>query len=330
MGKCKLCGRYMLLSNNDYGNNCLKKCFNYLGFNKYKNKQHELEELVCKFENKSNLTDTQKSILLDRRLAGQFLKDINLEYYKDIKNRIKEDTENISKVDNYSKLKSKELKLSDAYEIFKIYNKYKEVLISDEEVIMDVSQNLLWQAINFAFSRYYSKKKYLEGINQRLQYLAWKMAIFIMRKMDKPIAALLLEHSLNNIVDDMLVTEGIIVEKIKKDKKFKQLIENEINKSEKNKINSFNITKNINFEEGDLCWAFHAVNIDLSCERINDKWRILVTITDRYDFTDLKELKEYIDEKQSGLLLSTANNAAMISTSSGVLKPYDITIMFEL
>ena len=63
----------------------------------------------------------------------------------------------------------------------------------------------------------------------------------------------------------------------------------------------------------------------------NDKWKLDITITDRYDFTDFKEIDEYCDDNiLKGLLGSTANNMAMISVASGVMHEYNVTIKFQM
>lgn len=61
-----------------------------------------------------------------------------------------------------------------------------------------------------------------------------------------------------------------------------------------------------------------------------EKWNLHIYLEDDYDFTDLKELHEYIDGGISGFILSTANNAAILSTSCNVLSIYKIIIEFDM
>ncbi len=56
-----------------------------------------------------------------------------------------------------------------------------------------------------------------------------------------------------------------------------------------------------------------------------------IEISDVYDFTDFKELKEYINSKfPQNFIGSSANNFAMISVSSKVVHEYKIVIKFQM
>lgn len=56
-----------------------------------------------------------------------------------------------------------------------------------------------------------------------------------------------------------------------------------------------------------------------------------ITITDTYDFTDFKEVEEYVvDNVAQSFILSLLNNLAMLSTSYNVMNIYNITIKFSM
>ena len=64
---------------------------------------------------------------------------------------------------------------------------------------------------------------------------------------------------------------------------------------------------------------------------INSKGEI--KIIDTYDFTDIKNIKEYTtsnNSKVTSVLSSTLNNFGIISQQYGVLKRYDIIIKFKM
>ena len=62
--------------------------------------------------------------------------------------------------------------------------------------------------------------------------------------------------------------------------------------------------------------------------QIDDSWNLQIEITDRYDFTDYKEINEIIGGDTSLLerLGNIANNIAMISTSCNVVREYNVKI----
>ena len=81
----------------------------------------------------------------------------------------------------------------------------------------------------------------------------------------------------------------------------------------------------------DLFLALNNTTINIIGNKENDKWKLDITITDRYDFTDFKEIDEYCDDNiLKGLLGSTANNMAMISVASGVMHEYNVSIKFQM
>lgn len=55
-------------------------------------------------------------------------------------------------------------------------------------------------------------------------------------------------------------------------------------------------------------------------------------IEDRYDFTDIKNLREYITSNKSipmSIFSSTLNNFAAISSSYNVIKPFNFMIKID-
>lgn len=336
MNRCYLCNRLLKNENEHYGKSCIDKCYAILDMNnkKIKNKEKVLENRIAKINNSRiiAMNAEQKKILTNRYLAQQLMSKINLPFYTPIKMDIAYDIKNIHKTKRLSQLKSWQITLSRVYEIYKAYNRNKDIINKSTEELLktDVGQNMLWNGINFGFKRYYYNKDYLEGITQQLQFAAWKTAVFVLYKIDKKAAAMCLNHAIQPMPEDMLITDSIIINEIKNDKNFKNKIREVLNEYDKNNKTVIKNEKgSISFSSGDLCWAFHMVEITINGEKDDENWNLKISMEDTYDFTDLKELQEYFDNNKSGLLLATANNAAMISTSCGVLNTYKIRIEFE-
>ena len=64
----------------------------------------------------------------------------------------------------------------------------------------------------------------------------------------------------------------------------------------------------------------------------DNKWKLEIKISDLYDFTDLKELEEYVNGDNIFKLFATsiANNLAMIATSCKIVSTYNIEIRFTI
>lgn len=135
------------------------------------------------------------------------------------------------------------------------------------------------------------------------------------------------------LTKDIIVTDERTIDKIKKDKNFKQKIDEIIGKY-KNKplfVSNNDESAIISFENGDLFYPLHDATIIVRGERQNHFWHLDIEISDVHDFTDFKELKEYINNKfPQNVIGSSANNFAMISVSSKVVHEYKITIKFEM
>ena len=66
-------------------------------------------------------------------------------------------------------------------------------------------------------------------------------------------------------------------------------------------------------------------------KQFNNKWNLDITLSDIYDFTDFKEISEYLgDDKIKDFIGSTGNNIAMIATSCKVVNQYNVIIKFKI
>ncbi len=332
MKKCSLCGRKISQVNYNFGLGCLKKSCKLIDINAVKNIKGEntLNNSICKLCNKQDLNKKQKELLTNRYLTYNILNKVELDYYTSMKDKVNQDIKIINKNTNKKDLKSFDvITLKQAFEIYRLYNKYKKIRDKREEVDFDFIQNTSFDTLRFAFSTYYNRKTYLNGVTADGQYIVWELGIIYLKSTSKKCSATLLKHSLQESPDDLLIESGEFITKIKKDIYFKKKI-NEI--IEKNKEQDYlNETGYIDFNIGDLFFALHSAKINIKGNKVNNIWKLNIIITDRYDFTDFKKLSEYMDSNIfKSIFTSTINNMAMISTSSNVINEYNVTIKFSI
>ena len=92
--------------------------------------------------------------------------------------------------------------------------------------------------------------------------------------------------------------------------------------------------ENIKFITSDLFLSIHNATIDIIGNRNPDEtWNLEINIYDKYDFTDIKNASDYIsstDTVPMSLFSSTLNNFAAISSSYGVIKPFNFMIKMKI
>ena len=328
MEKCRLCGRKLKNRNQHYGSGCILKCYSILEIDvdDVKNKEKFMNRQVYLMNKKFILNAKAKIELTDRVLALKLLNKIDINYYDKYRKQVQE---NIDNINVYSKYSLNSIQLKDVFTIYKYYNKFIDILKNNykEIIFSNVTQNIVWDALNFGLSKYYNNKKYLEGITQQLQYVFWKGAVVLLQTIGFSVSAELLNHAISEKPSNLMIDNGFIIESIKNDETFRKKIKNILIKNkEKNQIS---ITEIISFNSGDLQASIHNATIHVEGIKQNNNWYLKIEIIDEYDFTDLKELQEYIDSKIKGFILSTANNAAILSTSCGVLNTYSLKIKFD-
>lgn len=160
MKKCDLCGRKISSTKYSFGLGCLKKASHILGIDNIKNLKGEssLNSKVQKVCNKSSLNKEQKELLTNRYPTLKFLEVTDIDYYNNIKDKIKNDINNISPNTSEKDLKTMNtMPLKYAYNIYKLFSKYKKFEDFASNSISDDIQNLDFNLILFAFSSYYNK-----------------------------------------------------------------------------------------------------------------------------------------------------------------------------
>lgn len=345
MNKCSLCGRKMTsIGNNHFGLSCLKKSCKLLNIKNVKKQRNEksLNQKVMQILNKKTLPERQQALLTNRYLTLRLLDEVDMPCYDVIKKQIRWDIEKIDSRTNEKELATMNtMPLKYANQIVFLYTKYKLFDIEwDKKEESYYKENITFDAILFGFSSYYNKKPYLSDMLQEIQLLIWKAGIMLLKAKKYSCSAKLLQHSLQQYPSDVIiVNDDLIIEKIRADDNFKSKIKEIVEKFGKQKsfdTNNFkskeeNSYKALSYLDTDLMYALNNTTIQVKGVKSNSKWNLDITITDVYDFTDYKELQEFIKSNTiKNIIGLAANNMAMISTSCGLINEYNITIKFAM
>ena len=334
MERCILCGRKISNTQYNFGIGCLKKMCLSMEMDGIKSLsgQTELDRNIMKLCNKPRLPRPQSDMLTDRYLTLKLLNEVPLEEYDNYKSLLQRDIDKIEKSTKVEEVESfKQISLKQANEISKQYKKHENFFEKMMNGDYDVVQNLSFDIVRFSFSKYYRNKPYLNETTQRSQYFIWKVLAMSFKAIGFTFSGKCLENSLKRSPKDMEITSGSIVNKIKRDKKFIDKINKIIR--ENSQKTKFIVKDKVKFDDGDLLLALHKVTLNVIGEKqINNTWNLKIELTDKYDFTDYKEINEIIGGDTSILerLGNIANNIAMISTSCNVIREYNINIKFNM
>ena len=261
MHECLLCRRDMKVSNDIFGNGCIKNIYSFLDLKmpkKVKLREETLYKNVMELTSTHSINKNQKLWLTDRYLTYQYL------------NRIP----------------------------YGNYNTFKAM------------QYAFWQTVIETGGKY----------------------------AEFPISADFLQHSLEKEPEDLVITEGKVVQEILNDKSFKNNINDIVNKygNECDKF-VFDSLKDdsfpMNFNDKDLYFSIHSSELYIEGKKINGKWNLEVKLHDRYDYSKPKNLIKYYNDTSSiakSIFSSTLYNLASFSIKCGVMKEYDIDIKIHI
>ena len=320
MERCILCGRKIKETKYNLGLGCLKKVCLSMEMDGIKNLsgQTELDRNIMKLCNKPRLARPQSDMLTDRYLTLKILNEVPLQEYNSLKEILQQDIDKIEKSTKFEEIESFNLiSLKQANEISKQYNKHKSFFEKMIDGDYDAIQNLSFDTIRFSFSKYYSDKPYLNETTQRSQYFIWKSLAILFKSIGFTFSAKCLENSLKRSPKDMNIVKGRIINKILNDQYFIDEINRIVKENETKTM--FEVKEKVTFDNGDLFLALHDATIDVIGEKQSDNiWRMKFELTDKYDFTDYKEINQIIGENISLLkrLGNIANNIAPSATTT--------------
>ena len=345
MHECLLCERDMKKSKTIFGNGCIKNIYSLLELSspkRIKNREDYLYKTIMRKAKVASLSKEQKIWLSDRYLTYQYLNKINYGDFDKLKEEINTDIQNVNKVTEFEDLKTaSKIKLKQAYDLYKKVSKFEEginqlrnVNFTDEESI-----KLLIANISFVFKMNANKEQYEKNSFKAMQYAFWQTVIEVGGKyFDFDISAKLLQHSLEEQPENLVITEGIIVDTIKRDNQFQENINNIVKKYGNNKDDFiFDSKENtdfpMNFNNSDLYFAIHSAELRVVGKKQNKKWNLNIKLHDRYDYSKFKNVKDYYFDTSSipkSVFSSTLYNLAYYSIKFKVMKEYDIDIQIEL
>ena len=345
MHECLLCKRDMKVSNEVFGNGCVRNIYSFLDLKmprKVRTREETLYKNVMRLTNTKNIDTKQQIWLTDRYLTYQYLNRIPYGNYSSIKNQINNDIQNIKQVKNNEEPKSvKNMSLKQAYDLYKKVTKFQGGIdkISKGNFTDEDSIKTIITSFSFIFNMGKNKKQYEKSSFKAMQYAFWQTVIETGgRYAEFPISADFLQHSLEEKPDDIVITEGKVIQEIIEDESFKKNIKNIVNKYGEN-CNEFIFNSSeddsfpMNFNDKDLYFAIHSADLNINGKKVNDKWNLEIKLHDRYDYSKPKMPDQYYNDTSSvakSLLSSTLYNLASFSVYSGVMKEYDIDIIISI
>ena len=345
MHECLLCRRDMKASNDVFGNGCIKNIYSFLDLKmpkKVKLREETLYKNVMELTNIHSINKKQKLWLIDRYLTYQYLNRIPYGNYNEIKNQINYDIQNIKQIKKDEEPKSaKNMSLKQAYDLYKKVMKFQDGIdkISKGNFLDEYSIKTLITSFSFIFNMSKNKSQYEKNAFKAMQYAFWQTVIETGGKYAEfPISADFLQHSLEKEPEDLVITEGKVVQEILDDESFKKNINDIVNKygNECDKF-VFNSLKDdsfpMNFNDKDLYFSIHSAELYIEGKKINGKWNLEVKLHDRYDYSKPKNLIKYYNDTSSiakSIFSSTLYNLANFSIKCGVMKEYDIDIKIHI
>ena len=332
--RCIICNKPYNYQYDLFGRNCLMKLYTQLNISNSRlilNKEKHLCNVIAHRNFKFFLGKNKKYALTENYIALDYLKRMDLKSVEDMKLKLTENIKNISIFKSYTKSMLPTYSLNDFYKIYNDYIDFKNLLNEnikskdkdfDETILKAFS--IIFDANKISMPLYYS-------IFYEMQYMFWEIVVIGGLLANMKLSAYLMQISLTNSgeyekEENILTIEDENITKI--------LVENE---EFKEKINSLLTSSDINiknklmrFSEKDLLLSLHDATLNLRAnKKENDNWHIDIEIVDKYDFTDIKNLKDYVTSTDSiimSLLSSTLNNFATISSSCNVIKPFNFII----
>lgn len=294
-----------------------------------------LNKKILALCNKKSLSKNQSQMLTNRYLTLNLLNEVPLEEYNQYKEALQTDIDLISKNTKVEELNSfKLITMKQASEIKKQYNKHEDFFKKLMNGEYDTIQNLSFDIVRFAFSRYYNNKPYLSDMTQKAQYGILQAGAVGLRIASCNFAADCLVHSLQEKPEDIIIIKGDIIDEIIRNEAFKKEINKILKKYEKQEqFITGKEEESITFASVNLFFALHNTFIEvIGNKKIDETWDLDITLDDEYDFTDLQEIEKYVDNDEyfKSFAGAIGNNLAMIANSCNVVNTYHITIKFSI
>lgn len=346
--RCKLCNKPYEHHYALFGRGCLENIYELLNYSKPPrialNKELYLCTKIAWKNHKFFLSKKKKYALTQKYIALNYLNRMNYEFLDDVKEKILNDINNIS-VFSKNIVETISFTLNDIYKLFNYTQKFNEIIkefqsINLEKIDEKMAKDFI-ERMSFIFDVTKISSPIAYAVFYSMQYVFWQVVVIGGLLVDMKLSAKLLRNSLvafGKEPNDLIIDDDETINEIKESKEFnkkiKELLEKYCKDTNQFSANSLNNDDcNIEFNDKDLFLAIHGSPISVDIEKSEIKgWNIRFEITDTYDFTDFKNLKEYATSNASlpmSIFSTILNNFAVVSSEYGVIKPYKVTILIQ-
>ena len=334
--RCIICNKPYNYYYDLFGRNCLSNLYTQLNISNSRlvsNKERHLCNVIAHRNFKFFLSKKKKYALTENYIALNYLKQINLKCIENIQKELKENIKKIFFFNKYVKLMKPKYSLNDYYKIYNDYIEFKEKIKK-----ANAEENYLDETILKGFAIFFDIDKITMplyySVFYELQRIFWEVVVIGGLLADMKLSAYLMRISVTNNGEydkenSILIIEDENVNKILfEDDTFKKKL-NDLLKEDNVTINN----KSDSFDKGDLFLSLHSFTLNLKAhKKENENWSVDMEIIDRYDFTDIKDLKDYVSSTDSipmSIFSSTLNNFAAISSSYNVIKPFNFKLKIK-
>ncbi len=346
--RCILCNKPYDYKYAMFGRGCLDNLYGLLEFSKPPrivwNKELYLCTIIAWKNHKFFLSKRKKYALTQKYIALNYLNRMNYNFLDDIKNKIKNDINNIS-VFSKNIVDTISFTLNGIYKLFNYAQKFDELIkefqnINWEEVDEKIAENFI-KSMSFIFDVTKKSNPISYAVFYSMQYTFWQVVVVGGILTNKKLSARLLTNSLSIFgkePSDMIIEDNETIQSIIDSEAFKDRMKKLIKIYGEGK-DEFIVNENapkedvlMRFEKSDLLYALHDATMFVKAKKDKEeKWNFEIEIVDTYDFTDFKDLKEYADSEDiiTDILSTTLNNFGVVSSEYGVIKTYNIKIKFN-
>lgn len=345
--RCIICNKPYDYHYDMFGRGCLDNLYELLKLSKplkIWNKENYLCTRIAWRNHKFFLNKNKKHELAKKYIALYYLNEMNYDLLNDTKEKLKKDINNIS-IFSKEVTNTVQFSLNEIYKLYNYSKKFNELIdklqnIKWEDIDKEMAEDLI-KSMSFIFDITKKSNPISYVVFYSMQYAFWQAVVVggILKNMK--LSARLLSNSLTLFgkePEDLFIESEEIDNLIKESENFKKKIKELIHEygEERGEFNLKEYEKDgvlMRFERGDLLYALHDTTMYVNAQKNpDDFWNLEGEINDTYDFTDFKNLKQYVDDENwlTDIFSTLLNNFGVVSSKYGVIKTYDVKIKFNI
>lgn len=346
--RCKLCNKPYNHHYALFGRGCLENIYDFLEISKPSRFIYNKEMYLCNriaWRNfKFFLSKKKKYILAEKYIALKYLDKINFDFFNDLREKIYQDIKGIS-VFSKNIVEKVPFKLNAVYELYNDIQKFEELINKLKDINLETLDEKIadetFKKISFIFDETKKTNQITYVGFYAMQFMFWQIVVAGGLLANMKLSSKLLLNSLVPIgkePNDLIIDDEKTIEQIIESEEFKEKIRQLTEKycKDNNKFSGNSLNNEdckMRFKDKDLFLAIHRATMTVDIEKSKIKgWNINMEITDTYDFTDFKNLKEYATSNASmpmSIFSTILNNFGVVSSEYGVIKPYKVTIKIQ-